>query len=76
MQKRRRMPTDPSKLAKSIIDIATGQAPAEPTDPRTPAAISIAQTRARKGGNARAASLSRRRRSAIAKKAARSRWSK
>jgi hypothetical protein len=64
------MPTDPSKLAKSIIDIATGQVAPEPTDPRDPSAIARGRAGGEIGGKARAASLSAKRRREIARKAA------
>jgi hypothetical protein len=67
-------PRDPNQLAKSIIDIATGQQPS-PLDPsqgegKDPAAVE----RGRRGGPARAAKLTSDQRSAIAKKAAKTRW--
>jgi hypothetical protein len=62
-------PRDPNQLAKSIIDIATGQQPS-PVDTRNPAAVELD----RKGGKARAAGLSPKRRKEIAKKAAKVRW--
>jgi hypothetical protein len=62
-------PRDPNQLAKSIIDIATGQQPS-PVDTRDPAAVELG----RKRGKARAAGLSPKRRKEIAKKAAKVRW--
>jgi hypothetical protein len=63
-------PRDPNQLAKSIIDIATGQQPS-PVDDRDPAAVAMGK----KGGKARADSLTAEERSEIAKKAAAKRWS-
>ncbi len=63
-------PRDPNQLAKSIIDIATGQQPS-PVDTRDPAAVAMGK----KGGKARAESLTAEQRSEIAKKAAKTRWS-
>jgi hypothetical protein len=57
-------PRDPNQLAKSIIDIATGQQPS-PVDTRNPAAVAMGK----KGGKARAESLTAEQRSEIAKKA-------
>jgi hypothetical protein len=47
--KRRR---DPSQLAKSIIDIATGQGPAAPPDSKDPAAVQRGRMGGHKGGKA------------------------
>ena len=77
MRKRSRMPRDPSKLAKAIIDMATGQTPAEP-DPdegKDPAAVALGRKGGLKGGKARAAKMTKAQRSAAARKAARARWS-
>jgi len=45
-----------------------------PERKKNPAAVALAKLGASKGGKARAAALSDRKRSAIAKKAARARW--
>ena len=54
----------------------TGQAerPPEPPDTRNPAAVALSKLGAAKGGKARAAKLSARKRRMIAKKAALARW--
>jgi len=71
------MPRDPNQLAKMIVDMATGNAPAEPTGPtKNPAAVALGKLGGPKGGKARAAALSPARRKAIAKKAAAKRWAK
>ena len=71
-------PRDPNQLAKSIIDIATGQKPDRDPTPeeqgKDPAAVALGRKGGLKGGAARAASLSAKQRSKIAKKAAESRW--
>jgi hypothetical protein len=67
---RRKRPRDPAQLAKLIIDIASGEVEDSPLK---------AQNRAkggRKGGKARAASLSPEERSRIAHTAAAARWKK
>ena len=72
------MPRDPSKLAKAIIDMATGQAPAEP-DPdegKDPAAVALGRKGGLKGGKARAAKMTKKARSEAARKAAKSRWAR
>ena len=66
-------PRDPIQLAKLIGDIATGQVQDTPTPPETQAAAA-GRRGGLKGGKARAASLSPRKRKAIAKKAAAARW--
>ncbi|MGA2056875.1 MAG: RNA-binding protein [Bradyrhizobium sp.] len=67
-------PRDPNQLAKSIIDIATGQKPDRDPTPeeqgKDPAAVALGK----RGGKARADSMSPERRSEIAKKAAERRW--
>jgi hypothetical protein len=68
-------PRDPNQLAKSIIDIATGQQPS-PVDDRDPAASELGRLGGLKGGKARAEKLSANERSAIAKKGAAARWKK
>ena len=69
-------PRDPNQLAKSIIDIATGQKPDRDPTPeeqgKDPAAVAAGS----RGGKIRAEGLSAARRKEIAKKAARDRWSK
>jgi hypothetical protein len=68
--KRLKRPRDPVSLAKLIGDIATGQVKDEVEDKRNPAAVELGK----KGGTARAARLSKKRRKEIARKAAKSRW--
>ena len=67
-------PRDPNQLAKSIIDIATGEKPDRDPTPeeqgKDPAAVAMGK----KGGAARAAGMTAEKRSEIAKKAAQKRW--
>ena len=77
--KRRKRPRDVNRLAKSILDDATSETP--PADDATetaknPAAVELGRRGGLKGGKARARKLSKKKRSAIAKKAARARWAK
>ena len=69
-------PRDPNQLAKSIIDIATGQAPDRDPTPeeqgKDPAAVAMGK----KGGKARADAMSPVRRAEIARAAAAKRWEK
>ena len=72
----KRRPRDTNQLAWQIVQEATGQAekPAEIPDTRNPAAVALSKLGASKGGQARAAALSPARRSAIARKAVKTRW--
>jgi hypothetical protein len=63
-----------NQLGKMIVDISTGNAPPEEPDTRNPAAVALGKLGGAKGGKARAAALSAKRRSEIAKKAAAKRW--
>lgn len=66
-------PRDPNQLAKLIVDIATGDAEDTVSEQkRNPPKRGRAG--GLKGGIARARSLTKKRRSSIAKKAASSRW--
>lgn len=66
MAKLPKRPRDSAQLAKFMVEIATGQRPKDGPEPEDSAAV--------KRGRARANSLSGRKRSAIAKKAAAARW--
>ena len=68
-------PRDVNKLAKLVTDLATGQAePEKPDDGKDPAAVSLGRKGGLKGGNARAAGMTAKRRSEVAKLAAAARW--
>lgn len=70
-------PRDVNQLAKAVVDEATGQAePVDPDEGKDPAAVSLGRRGGLKGGKARAEKLSARKRSEIAKKAAKARWAK
>jgi len=72
----RKRPRDPNQLGKLIVDIATGGANDEPMDSgKNPAAVASGRNGGLKGGKARAEKLSPEKRSEIARKAARARWS-
>jgi hypothetical protein len=76
-----RRPRDPNQLAKMIVDLASGdQTPsaegsAAPLK-KNPAAVALGRLGGRKGGPARAESLSSEQRVEIARKAAAKRWGK
>ena len=78
---------DTAEIARSVVEQAIGEklTPREgdaadegqpQEDTRNPAAVALSKLGASKGGKARAKKLSKKRRSAIAKKAARARWKK
>ena len=67
-------PRDPAQLAKQVFDIAIGEA--EDIVSESKRHPSKKRAGGLKGGKARAERLSPARRKAIAKKAARARWSK
>jgi len=70
------MPRDTNQLAKLITDMATGNAPPETKadDGKNPAAVALGRLGGIKGGKARAASLTKKQRAEIAKRAAMARW--
>jgi hypothetical protein len=71
-------PRDPNQLAKSIIDIATGQQPSPVNngDASESGFAKRAKAGGVKGGPARAAALTPEQRSEIARAAAAARWKK
>jgi len=71
-----KMPLDPNELAFRIVQIATGQAPKPRATEKNPAAQMLGHLGGLKGGPARAAALSKKRRSDIGKLAAKARWGK
>ena len=73
----RKRPRYVNELARRLVDEATGEAPAtEPPQQRekNPAAVELGRLGGLKGGAARAKKLTAEQRSAIAKKAAATRW--
>ena len=76
----RKRPRDANQLAKAIVDIATGDVEdREPTPEeqgKDPAAVSLGRRGGLKGGKARSQAMPPEQRSAIAKAAAKARWSK
>jgi hypothetical protein len=62
-----------------IVDMSVGNRPKEEPPPqpeKNPAAVALGKLGASKGGQARAAKLTARKRKEIAKKGARARWGK
>lgn len=72
----RKRPRDPNQLAKFVVDVATGARDDAPNtlEGKDPAAVSLGARGGKKGGAARAAKLSPKRRKEIAKLAALARW--
>jgi hypothetical protein len=64
---------DLNKLARRIVDEATGDTPPV-DDGKDPAAVALGRKGGKKGGKARAAKMTPEQRSAAAKKAAKARW--
>jgi hypothetical protein len=78
MSKNPKRPRDTNQLAKLIVDVATGeeQLPEDKPNKKNPAAVALGKLGGLKGGKARAANLTKEKRSEIAKKAATKRWEK
>lgn len=75
MAKTPKRPRDANKLAKCIVDLATGEAEEEkPDEGKDPAAVALGRKGGLKGGRARARKLSAEERSDIARLAAKARW--
>ena len=72
---KKKRPRDINQLAASIVADATSEEPeVVEEDTRNPAAVALGRLGGLKGGKARAAKLSKQKRSEIAKKAAKTRW--
>lgn len=70
-------PRDPNQLAKLIVDLSTGEAQdADPGAGKDAAAVAYGRLGGLKGGRARAKALTATKRTKIATKAAKARWSK
>lgn len=74
-EKHPKRPRDINQWAKRMVDIATGDASDREPTPEERGVDPAASALGKKGGPARAASLTAERRSEIAKKAAAKRWS-
>lgn len=78
MPKRSRKASDENVTAFEIMQAATGQPAKESAKPKphkkNPAAVALGRLGGKKGGKARAEKLSQKRRSDIAKAAAKARW--
>jgi hypothetical protein len=76
MNGRPKRPRDPAQLAKLIVDIATGEVEDREPTPEEQGKDPAAAALGRKGGAARAKSMSPDQRAEIARKAAEGRWRK
>jgi hypothetical protein len=70
----KRPPRDTNQLAKYILEVTTGVAEKIEPPVKNPHAQALSKLGASKGGKARAESLSAKKRSQIAQKAAKARW--
>lgn len=71
----RKRPKDANQLGKLIVDLSVGAVEDVAEPEKNPAAVALGRLGGRKGGAARAASLSPTKRKRIAKAAAEARWS-
>lgn len=78
MTNKTKRPRDTNKLAKLVVDIATGQSKqaVQKKSEKNPAAVALGRLGGLAGGKARAKKLSAKRRKEIARKAAKARWKK
>ena len=74
MPKRSSIQKDTQELARSILDQVVPDAEPKPEKQKNPAAVALGKLGGLKGGPARAAKLSAKKRKEIAKKAAKARW--
>jgi len=70
------MAEDVNQIAARIRATSTGEQIETPPDGKNPAAVALGRLGGLKGGRARAAALSARKRRMIAQKAAKARWNK
>lgn len=70
----KRSSRDINETAFSIVQQSTGQTPVAPAPEKNPAAVALGRLGGMKGGKARAASLTAKRRKQIAAAAAKARW--
>lgn len=74
MATKKKRPVDINALAASIVADAIGDGKPEDLEGKDPAAVSLGRKGGLVGGKARAASLTKKKRSEIAKNAAKARW--
>lgn len=76
MAKKTKLPADTNLKAKKIVDLATGEDNETTIDGKNANAVALGRKGGLKGGPARKAALSAKRRREIAQKAAAARWGK
>ncbi len=77
MTKKPKRPRDTNQIAKHLLDIITGETDDKPADDgKNPAAVALGRLGGKKGGKARAESLTPKQRTDIARAAAKKRWGK
>jgi hypothetical protein len=77
MPKRSSKPRDLNAMASAIVEEATSDEPTpDPDEGKNPHAVALGRMGGKRGGKARAESLSPEQRSEIAKRAAHARWAK
>jgi len=74
MNRSRKLPKDPNQLAAAIVKLSTEEPEAKLVNPISAYLAEIGRKGGLKGGKARAKKLSAKKRSEIAKSAARARW--
>lgn len=74
MERKRRKTEDVNQIAASILKAVTEEPIQQPVKEKNPAAVALGRLGGLKGGKARAESLSAKKRTEIAKKAAKARW--
>lgn len=76
LDRSRKRPRDPNQLAKTIVDIATGEVEDVSAEHagKDPAAVALGRKGGLKGGKARAEKMTPEERSEAARRAARKRW--
>jgi hypothetical protein len=72
----RKLPRDPNARAFEIVRLATGEAVLPEEQAKNPHAVALGKLGGVKGGKARALRMTKKERTASAKKAALARWSK
>lgn len=72
------MPRDTNQLAHKVLQIAIGEdvEPEKHDDGKDPAAVALGRKGGLKGGKARWKGVSKKKRSEVARRAARARWAK
>ena len=73
-QRKKNDPVDTNELAFDIVQDLTSEEPRETQREKNPAAVKPGRPGGLKGGQARAAKLTKKKRSQIARKAAQARW--